>query len=358
MRITFVLPFASLAGGVRVIATYARFLSAQGHEVCVISRPRRRPNAFKRLLFRFLGFEKKAPKKSDTQLLEFLGNRHIILDRRRPVTAADVPDADAIFATWWDTAVSVAKLPCSKGKKFYIIQDYETFDYLSVKEVIETYSLPLKKIAVSSFIRDQIATNHGIENIEVVPNAVDTDAFDSPQRSKGQPLTVGFLYNATPRKRVELAVEAVSLARQKLRDLRVIAFGSKLPGERVTLPEWVDYRVAPPQSDIPGIYAACDLWLFTSESEGFGLPLLEAMACRTPVLATRAGGAKDVISGRNGKLLPPNAGDFTTEILAFSAMSETEWQAWSQAAYETAHSYTWDDAAHLLMNKVAAELAL
>jgi glycosyltransferase involved in cell wall biosynthesis len=49
------------------------------------------------------------------------------------------------------------------------------------------------------------------------------------------------------------------------------------------------------------VYADCDVWLFASFSEGFGLPIIEAMACRCPVVATRAGCAPDVIKeGVNG----------------------------------------------------------
>ena len=41
MKITFVLAFAGLAGGVRVIATYAKMLADLGHEVTVVSCPAR-----------------------------------------------------------------------------------------------------------------------------------------------------------------------------------------------------------------------------------------------------------------------------------------------------------------------------
>ena len=44
MRITFVLPYAGMSGGVRVVAIYAQRLQARGHEVQVISIPKAAPN--------------------------------------------------------------------------------------------------------------------------------------------------------------------------------------------------------------------------------------------------------------------------------------------------------------------------
>src|SRR5579863_3234189 len=43
MRITFVLPFAGLSGGVRIVASYAEHLRRRGHEVLVVSTPPNRP---------------------------------------------------------------------------------------------------------------------------------------------------------------------------------------------------------------------------------------------------------------------------------------------------------------------------
>jgi glycosyltransferase involved in cell wall biosynthesis len=280
--------------------------------------------------------------KAATPLLDFLGPRHRILERRRPVTAEDLPDADALVATWWRTAEWVAEMPASKGNRFYLIQDYEAFANLPVQRVISTYHLPLVRIAVSGYIRDEINRKHGVMGIHVVPNSVDIDQFSAPSRSKQGAPTVGFLYTSKPRKNVGLAIEAIQLARQHLPDLKVVVFGATAPKSQLPLPSWVEYHQAPPQADIPKIYAACDAWLFTSEKEGFGLPILEAMACRTPVLATRAGAAPDLIDGINGTLLPSSAEAFAAEILRFARMPEEDWKVRSDAAWRTATSHCWE----------------
>lgn len=348
MKITFICPFFGVNGGHRVVATYARHLQVRGHEVTIVSKAAQ-PPSFRAKLKGKLGWTRLKTKTSMPLPAE-LQDRHIVIARPGPPTENDIPDADIIIATFFNTAEWIAALPASKGRKFYLLQDYEVFPYLPVDRVIATYRLPLKKIAVSSYIRDKIAKNHAITGIDVIPNAVDLTQFNVPSRTRNTSLTVGFLYTATPRKNVRLAIDAITLAKTRLPDLQVKVFGSHPPKDTLSLPAWVDYHQAPPQDDIPGIYAACDAWLFTSEKEGFGLPILEAMACRTPVLATRAGAAPDLIDGTNGKLLPASAQAFVDEILQFAQISDAEWQACSDAAYRTATSYTWEDATDQLLD--------
>lgn len=347
MRITFVLPFASLAGGTRVVADYAAELTARGHQITVVSQPDQsaRPGLWARLRGRRAG-----PGRAPTPLLDFLGPRHVILDRPRPVTDADLPDADVVVATWWETAEWVAALSPAKGRKFQLLQDYEMFPHLPADRVAASFRLPLRKLAVSGYIRDQVRDNHGVNDIAVIPNAVDSGRFDAPPRHRNATLRVGFLYAPAPRKNLGLALAAVRAAQARLPGLRVTSFGASPPLPDHPLPPATEYRRNPPQSDIPAIYASCDLWLFTSRNEGFGLPILEAMACRTPVLATRAGAAPDLIDGKNGLLLDPDPQAFAGAIARFHAMGDAEWQGFSTAAWQTARAHRIGPATDRLMS--------
>lgn len=343
MRITFILPVAGLGGGTRVVATYARLLQERGHEVFSVSQPWQPPKGLKQTVKRMIGWSAARPP-ARTPLLDFLGPRHVVLDRQRPPTTADVPNADIIVATWWETAEWVAALPPSKGRKFYLLQDYEVFSNLPRQRVIATFDLPLTKIAVSSYIRDEITKNHGTPVPHMVCNSVDLAQFDALPRPKPSDPTFGFLYTITERKRIGLAIDALRLAKEHLPDLKAEVFGAAPPDPSLPLPGWMTYHLAPSQTDIPKIYARCNAWLFTSEKEGFGLPILEAMACRTPVLATHAGAAPDLINGTNGTLLPSDPQAFANEILRMAKMSPAEWRTMSDAAYQTPRSWTWEDA--------------
>jgi alpha-1,3-rhamnosyl/mannosyltransferase len=49
-----------------------------------------------------------------------------------------------------------------------------------------------------------------------------------------------------------------------------------------------------PEEDLPALYSGALLFAFPSEYEGFGLPVLEAMACGVPVLAARVSSLPEV----------------------------------------------------------------
>lgn len=348
MKIVFVLPYAGLAGGIRVAATYARLLHERGHEVTVVSQPLGKPHGRKAVLKRFLGLQK-VQRQEVTPLLDFLGDRHIVLDRRRPVTDHDVPDADIVVATWWETALWVSELSARKGRKFYLLQGYEVFPYLPAESVISTYSLPLTKLAVSTFVKEKILEHASQEEIIVIPNSVDAVKFSSPSRDRNDMMTIGFIYAKAPVKNVKLAIDVCVAAKAQMPDIKVVVFGISEPDEKLPLPSWMEFHQMPKQSEIPDLYAKCDLWLFTSKEEGFGLPILEAMACRTPVLATNAGAAADLINGENGFLLEANVDEFVKQIERINNIKPSEWREMSDAARKTATNYTWDDATDSLL---------
>jgi glycosyltransferase involved in cell wall biosynthesis len=77
---------------------------------------------------------------------------------------------------------------------------------------------------------------------------------------------------------------------QTLRDLG-------LDGE-VLMPGYV------PDADLPALYAAAEVFVFPSLYEGFGLPVLEAMACGTPVVCSAASSLPEV-AGQAALLVPP-----------------------------------------------------
>ncbi|MGB9880037.1 MAG: glycosyltransferase family 4 protein, partial [Anaerolineae bacterium] len=50
-----------------------------------------------------------------------------------------------------------------------------------------------------------------------------------------------------------------------------------------------------PDEDLPALYSGADLFVFPSLYEGFGLPPLEAMACGTPVVCSKASSLPEVV---------------------------------------------------------------
>jgi len=273
-----------------------------------------------------------------------------VIDSRRPISDDDVPDADVVVATWWETAEWVADLSPSKGAKAYFIQHHEaSFEYLPKKRVEATYSLPLYKISISQWLVDLMKSKYGDEKTALVFNSVDVNQFYSPIRNKKKVPTIGMLYSPVYWKGCDVSLRAFDLVKESYPDLQLIAFGTEDESPELPLPEGSIYHKQPEQSRLRDIYSQCDLWLCGSRAEGFHLPPLEAMACRCPVVSTAVGGPADIIiNGSNGFVTPiEDSNELAESILKVLAFSESEWSDMSDAAYDTAVNYSWEDACDL-----------
>ena len=351
MRITFLTKSPRFAGGVRAIAVYAHRLKNRGHDIRVISVPNPPWSIGKK--GRYFLRHGRWPRTKYVQPPSFFDLTdvpHVTLERHRPPSPKDVPDADVIIATWWETAEWVAALPESKGAKAYFLQHFETAmpcaSEPGVAERVEaTWRLPLHKIVVCGWLRKVAEEQFGDYQTSLVTYGVDHDQFFAPPRGKRERPTVGFMYSDAGFKGCDIALDAVSRVRSVIPDLRMVAFGTLARDRGPGLPDWVEYWRSPAQDKLREIYAMCDAWLFASRCEGFGLPILEAMACRTPVIGTPTGIAPEAIEPGGGILVPmEDAEAMADAIVRVAEMDEASWRAMSDAAYATATGYTWDDA--------------
>jgi glycosyltransferase involved in cell wall biosynthesis len=348
MKITFVLPTAGLSGGVRVLAIYAQKLQQRGHDVFVISQPFPQISLKQKISSWLSGKSIFQPTVKQSHFRGINVN-HKILPKPRPIIDQDVPDADVIIATWWKTAHWVAQLSPEKGKKFYFIQHHEIHPYFPVEEVKATYRLPLHKIVIAQWLKDIMAQEYHDPNVYLIPNSVDLNQFNAPPRNKQNPPCIGLMYSSKLWKGTDISLQALKIASQTIKDLKVIAFGAEQVSSTLPLPPTASYYLCPPQENLKQLYASCDGWLFGSRLEGFGLPILEAMACRTPVIATPAGAAPELVGQGGGILLD----DYTDQhmaqaIIDLCSLDNEHWITYSDKAYQTATQYTWDDATTLL----------
>ncbi|MBE0540486.1 MAG: glycosyltransferase family 4 protein [Verrucomicrobia bacterium] len=345
MRITFVLPYAGLQGGIRVIAIYANILKRRGHELTIVSDPevvtlRRKVKSL--LLGR--GLPKPEPSYFDGIDLE-----HRVLERTRPVTDADVPDADVVIATYYTTAEGVLRLSPAKGAKAIFIQNYEVEEGKTNAKLDATWRMPFHKITISKWLVELARDKFDDTVVSHVPNSVDMKQFDAAPREKQPVPTVGLLYNTFSLKGLNTSLAALERVAEVLPSLRVIAFGAEEPDFRFPLPKYAQFHHRPPQDSIRNLYAQCDVWMCGSNVEGFHLPPLEAMACRCPVVSTRVGGPMDIIEeGVNGHLVEvKDARGLADRTLGVLNLSPEKWKMMSDAAYGTATRFTWEEAATL-----------
>jgi glycosyltransferase involved in cell wall biosynthesis len=127
---------------------------------------------------------------------------------------------------------------------------------------------------------------------------------------------------------------------------------------QLPLPPGSRYEQQPPQHRVRELYASCDVWLCGSRSEGFHLPPLEALACRTPVVSTSVGGPIDVVEGgTNGWLVPiGDVAALADRLADVLRAPEERWRALSSAAHATAQRSSLERATHRL-EQVLAEAA-
>ncbi len=348
MRITFVLPPPSHTGGIRVIVLYARWLQDHGHDVTLIYPPLPQPtlSAKVRSLFQGNGWPRvplNHPSPVDTAPL-----KQIRLDRYRPVTDDDAPDADVVVATWYETSPWVNGLAPSKGTKIYFMQDYGDAPGQPLDKILATFQYPMRFVTISPFLRDLIKGERPDLEPDMVPCSVDSELFSSPPRSQPSRPTVGFVYTEARQKGTDICCDAVEIMRKDLPELRVVAFGAHHRGGTIAVPEGTEFFSNIPDEELRNVYGVCGVWLFGSRREGFGLPILEAMACRTPVVATPAGAATALVDDSTGALVSHEAPEAMAEAaLRILGLSDDDWRAMADRCREKAASYTWEDAARL-----------
>src|SRR2546421_12321034 len=194
MRVTFVLPYAGMSGGSRVLATYAKRLCRRGHEVTVVSIPQARQRLTRKIIRLLRGKGWPKDPQPEPSYFEDIGVPHIVLESTRAVVDSDVSDADIVLATFWRTGPWVAALSPRKGVKAFFLQGYETSPGYESPEIDTVWQLRMHKIVVSKWLVDFARNRFGDVNVHLVPNSVDMDQFHAPVRGKQEIPTVGMLY--------------------------------------------------------------------------------------------------------------------------------------------------------------------
>jgi glycosyltransferase involved in cell wall biosynthesis len=349
MRISFISPSVNMSGGTRVIAIYAQTLKQMGHEVCIVSPPPRPiPRIHKaKLWLKGRGWPDESAR--GKSYLDGIRLNHRILDRPRPIAEDDVPDGDVVIATWWATAEWIKTFSPRKGAKVYFIQHHEIHDYLPVDRVRATYRLPFHKIVIAQWLKRLMYEEYNDNFVDLVPNSVDRTQFFAPPRGKQPAPTIGLLYSRAPFKGLDIALAALRLVERRIPELRIISFGTEHPTLSLSLPKQTQYIFSPPQAEIRNLYASCDAWLTASRSEGFNLPALEAMACRTPIVSTRTGWPEEAIkSGVNGLLVDvDNISALAEGVEWVLLQTDTRWRELSAQAHATASEGSWDESARM-----------
>jgi glycosyltransferase involved in cell wall biosynthesis len=143
-------------------------------------------------------------------------------------------------------------------------------------------------VAVSEFTKREVAELLGVppQRIRVVPNGLEPVFRAEGPRAEGDyALAVGTL---EPRKNLGRSVDAARLAGVELKVVGARGWGG------VGVPGWRGYVE---DDELARLYRGARCVVFPSLYEGFGIPVLEAMACGTPVVTSRGGATEEVAGG-------------------------------------------------------------
>lgn len=146
-------------------------------------------------------------------------------------------------------------------------------------------------VAVSEFTRGELSDVLGTPpaKVRVVPNAVPAGfSPDGPRAEGDYVLAVGTL---EPRKNLVRLAEAAALAGVELRVVGAQGWGG------VELPAHVLLLGAVGDGELAALYRGARCLAYPSLYEGFGIPIVEAMACGTPVVTSRGGATEEVAGG-------------------------------------------------------------
>jgi glycosyltransferase involved in cell wall biosynthesis len=204
-------------------------------------------------------------------------------------------------------------------------------------------------IAVSEFTASELEVLLRVprEKIRIVPNGVDASfTVDGPRAEGSYVLAVGTL---EPRKNLARAIEAAELAGVELRVVGARGWGGvEASGPNATWLGEVD------DAELARQYRGSLCVLYPSLYEGFGIPVLEAMACGAAVVTSR-GGATEEVAGDAAVLV--DARD-TAAIAAGIEDAIARRAELRERGIERARAFSWDDTASRTQSVYEEALAL
>ncbi|MDB5322681.1 MAG: family glycosyltransferase [Phycisphaerales bacterium] len=253
--------------------------------------------------------------------------------RARFMDAVEEIQPDVIYATWaypdgW-AAVELAReagLPVAvkvHGSDILLLggrggRRRRTIEVLSRADAV---------VAVSRHLAGQVAAlGADAQRVSVVYNGIDKTLFHpgevAPPERNDEPPLVLYVGNLLPVKGLDVLIDACDrLARRGVHfDCRLIGQGPmKRAIERQIRERSLEDRVKllgpRPLEELPAWYRKANLLVLPSRSEGVPNVVLEALACRTPVVATRVGGVSEII-GNDGLVAAGDAAALATAIEA------------------------------------------
>jgi glycosyltransferase involved in cell wall biosynthesis len=162
-----------------------------------------------------------------------------------------------------------------------------------------------------------------------------------------------YVGNVTPRKNIARLFESFAAVHARHPAVSLVIGGKRrwnnaeidAAFERLDLGSSVRFTGYMDDADLPAVYSAAEVFVFPSRYEGFGLPLLEAMACGAPVVTSTASSLPEV-AGDAALLVDPDDTNGLAEAIERLLTDEPLRADLRNRGIRHAAGFTWKRAAH------------
>ena len=211
----------------------------------------------------------------------------------------------------------------------------------------------LKIITVTNAVKDEILSMYKIppKKIVVTPEAV---AAGFGRKRRARPMKASYFFyvgNAHPHKNLERLIEAfLSIPEKERKETKLVLAGrehyfwERLKRETQGKKEAADivFQGSITDDELEAWYQNATAFVFPSLAEGFGLPVLEAMACGTPVVASSIPPLHEIAGRLPIFFDPKSVEDMTTSLRKVLSLTKEERIAWSKKAIARAKIFSWN----------------
>ena len=335
MKIAFVLPGDGVSGGVRCTVVAANGLADREHTVRIVYQ-RARLGSVDWFRSRWTGL--RYPAGSRSWLASFNGPSESFRDIRQcRFEAGEIVIGAGLWACRELNRIDQAGI-----RKVHYLHGEVPWDRPFMKAA---WGEKVPKIAVASYLDSLVHDLCGQRLHAVVPNGVDAGEY-FPVLDGGCRTAVGTVFGAGRHKDPEMILAVLDRLSHDCPSVPRVVFGADAPPRSLRSHGYVRL---PSVARARELYGRSLVWFLGSRSEGFGSPILEAMACGCAVVATDCGGPRDIlVDGENGFLVPVGDVDRMVDKVQFLLSDRAARERIVVKARQTAGRFTWKHSVDLL----------
>jgi glycosyltransferase involved in cell wall biosynthesis len=348
MKIAFILPGRGSSGGVRCISLVGKYLRDRHHLVRLFYRkPQRDLRDWARVIQGTM-FYRSAP----DWIRQFDGPVHAFED----LCQFEFDPDEILVAVGMAECAQLGLLASLPNPK---VQYLHGSTPSAPQQVDKALSLSFPKIVVASYLKDLVESRgRGRDVLAVIHNGVDLNDY-FPSVPESQRDGVGTIFASDPVKGPETILRALDRLAQVRREVPVRVFSTERRPKQIPASNYVRH---PTLEQAREIYSRSLVWVVASRSEGFSMPVLEAMACGCVVVATDCGGPKDIVAdGVNGFLVPVGDADAIVGRVQLLLDNSDLRDRMQQEALRSARNFTWKkcvDELERTLSGIAGEAAV